>query len=139
METREERGDDPGRQAVEEDGGTLSVPRGGPIYIPNLVGPLTSVADFESSLLLQLQVAVFAVLLFLRLPNQFIDFVLLRLRLEVVNFVGRSRSFYHLMQNLEAVLASSDSSPLCGEDLSYVPIAPCSFICTWISLKLVTD
>ncbi|KAM4101542.1 hypothetical protein ACB094_05G151000 [Castanea mollissima] len=32
-----------------------SIPRGGPIYVPNLVGPLSSVPNFESSLLLQLQ------------------------------------------------------------------------------------
>ena len=33
-----------------------SIPMGGPIYVPNLVGPLSSVPNFESSLLLQLQV-----------------------------------------------------------------------------------
>ena len=34
----------------------LSIPRGGPIYVPNLVTSLTSVPLFQSSLLLALQV-----------------------------------------------------------------------------------
>ncbi|GLT64392.1 hypothetical protein SLA2020_368900 [Shorea laevis] len=55
METREERGVSSGGEAEEEDVGNLSIPRGGPIYVPNLVGPLSSVPQFEASLLHQLQ------------------------------------------------------------------------------------
>ncbi|XP_059439999.1 snRNA-activating protein complex subunit isoform X2 [Corylus avellana] len=55
METREERGPSSGGEAEEEDVGNLSIPRGGPIYVPNLVGPLSSVPKFEASLLHQLQ------------------------------------------------------------------------------------
>ncbi|XP_042982401.1 snRNA-activating protein complex subunit isoform X3 [Carya illinoinensis] len=50
-----ERGASPGGEVVEEDDGILSIPRGGPIYAPNLVSPLSSVPHFEASLLLQLQ------------------------------------------------------------------------------------
>ncbi|KAE7998102.1 hypothetical protein FH972_002678 [Carpinus fangiana] len=55
METREERGASSGGEAEEEDVGNLSIPKGGPIYVPNLVGPLSSVPKFEASLLHQLQ------------------------------------------------------------------------------------
>lgn len=61
METREERGDCLGGEAEEEDVESLSIPRGGPIYVPNLVGPLSSVPHFKASLLHQLQVAIFEV------------------------------------------------------------------------------
>lgn len=64
METREERGVSSGGEAEEEDVGNLSIPRGGPIYVPNLVGPLSSVPQFEASLLHQLQVAIFGVFFF---------------------------------------------------------------------------
>uniref|UniRef100_A0A803QIS3 snRNA-activating protein complex subunit n=1 Tax=Cannabis sativa TaxID=3483 RepID=A0A803QIS3_CANSA len=37
------------------NGELISVPRGGPLYIPNLVSPLTSVRHFQSCLLLELQ------------------------------------------------------------------------------------
>uniref|UniRef100_A0A2N9IJX5 snRNA-activating protein complex subunit n=1 Tax=Fagus sylvatica TaxID=28930 RepID=A0A2N9IJX5_FAGSY len=37
------------------EGNSIPIPRGGPIYVPNLVAPLSSVPNFESSLLLQLQ------------------------------------------------------------------------------------
>ncbi|KAK4276035.1 hypothetical protein QN277_019030 [Acacia crassicarpa] len=33
----------------------LSIPRGGPIYVPNLVGPCTRVAEFENSVICELQ------------------------------------------------------------------------------------
>ncbi|EXC08246.1 hypothetical protein L484_012702 [Morus notabilis] len=36
-------------------GEVLSIPRGGPLYVPNLVSPLTSVHHFQSSLLQELQ------------------------------------------------------------------------------------
>ncbi|XP_035544201.1 snRNA-activating protein complex subunit-like isoform X3 [Juglans regia] len=55
MEMIRERGASPGEEVVEEDDGILSIPRGGPIYTPNLVSPLSSVPHFEASLLLQLQ------------------------------------------------------------------------------------
>ncbi|KAF5450022.1 hypothetical protein F2P56_030405 [Juglans regia] len=55
METIREPGVSPGGEVVEEDDGILSIPRGGPIYAPNLVSPLSSVPHFEASLLLQLQ------------------------------------------------------------------------------------
>ncbi|XP_062161552.1 snRNA-activating protein complex subunit-like isoform X2 [Alnus glutinosa] len=55
METREERGDSLGGEAEEEDGENLSIPRGGPIYVPNLVGPLLPVPQFRDSLRCQLQ------------------------------------------------------------------------------------
>jgi hypothetical protein len=59
METREERGDSLGGEAEEEDVENLSIPRGGPIYVPNLVGPLLLVPQFRDSLHCQLQVAIF--------------------------------------------------------------------------------
>ena len=34
----------------------VSIPRGGPIYVPDLVSPLTRVPDFEASLLQEIQV-----------------------------------------------------------------------------------
>ncbi|PON56447.1 snRNA-activating protein complex, subunit [Parasponia andersonii] len=37
------------------NGELLSIPKGGPLYVPNLVSPLTSVLHFQSSLLLELQ------------------------------------------------------------------------------------
>jgi hypothetical protein len=64
METREEWRASSGGEAEEEDVGNLSIPRGGPIYVPNLVGPLSSVPKFQASLLHQLQVAIFGVVLF---------------------------------------------------------------------------
>ena len=42
--------------ALNDNG--LSIPLGGPIYAPNLVGPLTRVPHFESSLLQELQVLI---------------------------------------------------------------------------------
>ncbi|XP_038894484.1 snRNA-activating protein complex subunit isoform X3 [Benincasa hispida] len=47
-----------GARASEEmalNGDGLSIPLGGPIYAPNLVGPLTRVSHFESSLIQELQ------------------------------------------------------------------------------------
>lgn len=42
----------------DRDGETnVSIARGGPIYVPNLVGPLTRVPDFESALFHELQVS----------------------------------------------------------------------------------
>ncbi|GLT38817.1 hypothetical protein SLA2020_130390 [Shorea laevis] len=38
-----------------EDDANISIPRGGPIYIPNLISTLTSVPKFQKSLLQQLQ------------------------------------------------------------------------------------
>ncbi|KAK9265495.1 hypothetical protein L1049_001733 [Liquidambar formosana] len=40
---------------VQDEDGRVSIPRGGPIYLPNLVGPLTRVADFKASLRQHLQ------------------------------------------------------------------------------------
>ncbi|CAK9177171.1 unnamed protein product [Ilex paraguariensis] len=43
---------------IVEDGGDatyVSIPRGGPIYVPDMVGPLTRVPDFESVVFHQLQ------------------------------------------------------------------------------------
>lgn len=34
----------------------VSIPRGGPIYISDMVGPLTKVADFEVSIFRELEV-----------------------------------------------------------------------------------
>ncbi|XWS22758.1 hypothetical protein CRYUN_Cryun29cG0063800 [Craigia yunnanensis] len=42
------------RNMVEEES-NCSIPKGGPIYIPNLISPLTSVPEFQNSLLQQLQ------------------------------------------------------------------------------------
>lgn len=36
----------------------FSVPRGGPLYVENLTGPLTSVRLFQSSILQELQVSL---------------------------------------------------------------------------------
>ncbi|TQD79561.1 hypothetical protein C1H46_034921 [Malus baccata] len=44
-----------GGDKEEEEEEELSVPRGGPIYVPNVVGPLTSVPLFLSSILQELQ------------------------------------------------------------------------------------
>lgn len=43
------------------NGDGLSIPLGGPIYAPNLVGPLTRVPHFESSLLQELQVLLICI------------------------------------------------------------------------------
>lgn len=51
-----------GAGASEEmtvNGDGLSIPLGGPIYAPNLVGPLTRVPHFESSLIQELQVLIY--------------------------------------------------------------------------------
>lgn len=37
----------------------FSIPKGGPIYVPNLVGPYTRVGEFETSVVCELQVWVF--------------------------------------------------------------------------------
>ncbi|KAJ6761341.1 hypothetical protein OIU79_026049, partial [Salix purpurea] len=37
------------------EGENESIAHGGPIYIPNLVGPLTRVPDFQTALLSELQ------------------------------------------------------------------------------------
>lgn len=34
----------------------FSIPKGGPIYVPNLVGPCTRVVEFENSVVCELQV-----------------------------------------------------------------------------------
>uniref|UniRef100_A0A5B7AJF4 Putative snRNA-activating protein complex subunit n=1 Tax=Davidia involucrata TaxID=16924 RepID=A0A5B7AJF4_DAVIN len=41
--------------AQDGDGAYVSIPRGGPIYVSNMVGPLTRVSDFEASLLQELE------------------------------------------------------------------------------------
>lgn len=41
------------------NGDGLSIPLGGPIYAPNLVGPLTRVPHFESSVVQELQVLIY--------------------------------------------------------------------------------
>lgn len=41
-----------------EVGANLSMARGGPIYVPNLVGPLTRVPDLEAALLHELEVGL---------------------------------------------------------------------------------
>ncbi|KAM7500522.1 hypothetical protein LguiA_024936 [Lonicera macranthoides] len=42
---------------ITEDGedACVSIPRGGPIYVPNMIGPLTRVSDFESLVFHELQ------------------------------------------------------------------------------------
>ncbi|XP_059640334.1 snRNA-activating protein complex subunit isoform X2 [Cornus florida] len=41
---------------VEDGEGTyVTIPRGGPIYVPDMVGPLTRVSDFEASVLQELE------------------------------------------------------------------------------------
>lgn len=46
----------PGSCVVEEKNGVyVSISRGGPIYVPDMVGPLIGVTDFESSLLDELE------------------------------------------------------------------------------------
>ncbi|GAV70589.1 zf-SNAP50_C domain-containing protein [Cephalotus follicularis] len=52
METARERREEEEQQQVPI---SIKIPRGGPIYLPHLVGPLTRVPDFQSSLLTQLQ------------------------------------------------------------------------------------
>lgn len=47
-----------------DNGDFFTVPRGGPLYISNMEGPLTSVPLFQSSILRELQVAIFLPLLF---------------------------------------------------------------------------
>ena len=39
----------------EMDECDLSIPRGGPIYIPSMMGPLTRVPEFENNVVLELQ------------------------------------------------------------------------------------
>lgn len=49
----------PPESGAADDGGVdqnVSVPRGGPIYVPDMVGSLTRVSDFELSLVRELQV-----------------------------------------------------------------------------------
>ena len=41
---------------IEDEESYLSVPRGGPIYVPDFVGPITRVPDFLTSVLQHLQV-----------------------------------------------------------------------------------
>uniref|UniRef100_A0A5B7AJM0 Putative snRNA-activating protein complex subunit n=1 Tax=Davidia involucrata TaxID=16924 RepID=A0A5B7AJM0_DAVIN len=41
--------------AQDEDDAYVSIPRGGPIYVPDMVGPLTRVSDFEASLIQELE------------------------------------------------------------------------------------
>ncbi|KAF5742813.1 snRNA-activating protein complex subunit [Tripterygium wilfordii] len=50
------------------DDANFSIPRGGPRYIPNMVGPLTRVADFEASAARQLQELEYELL-----PDSFSD------------------------------------------------------------------
>lgn len=40
------------------EGENESIAHGGPIYVPNLVGPLTTVPDFQAALLSELQVYI---------------------------------------------------------------------------------
>lgn len=47
---------------------SIPIPRGGPIYVPNMVGPSTRVPDFQTSLLSEIQVSslsLFSSLLFI--------------------------------------------------------------------------
>lgn len=55
MEARNESG---ASQDLALNGDDLSIPLGGPIYAPNLVGALTRVPHFESTLLQELQVLI---------------------------------------------------------------------------------
>ncbi|KAA8549847.1 hypothetical protein F0562_001531 [Nyssa sinensis] len=41
--------------AQDEDNTYFSIPHGGPIYVPDMVGPLTKVSEFEASLLQELE------------------------------------------------------------------------------------
>ncbi|GMN27258.1 hypothetical protein TIFTF001_001552 [Ficus carica] len=50
-----ERDDSGGEKQPNNAGELLSIPRGGPLYVPNLVSPLTSIHLFQSSLLPELQ------------------------------------------------------------------------------------
>ena len=87
-----------------------SIPRGGPIYVPNLVGPLSSVPNFESSLLLQLQVLSLS-----KINKAIIYFIFFFYKFVFVDWLCISS-----MQNLEAELCTSDSSQPLDEDISYV-------------------
>lgn len=49
----------PSPEAQEDPSLPCTIARGGPIFVPNLVGPLTRVTNFESSLLQLLQVFLF--------------------------------------------------------------------------------
>ena len=41
----------------EEEVMNLSIARGGPIYVSNMISPITSIPDFEAALLHELQVS----------------------------------------------------------------------------------
>lgn len=41
---------------IEEEDSYVSVPRGGPIYVPDFVGPITRIPEFLTSIVQQLQV-----------------------------------------------------------------------------------
>lgn len=83
---------------------SIPIPRGGPIYVPNMVGPSTRVPHFQTSLLFELQVSSLS--LFSPLPFFF--------------------SFPNLclfLQNLEAELS---------EDFAHLDISYGLFLCTTI-------
>lgn len=46
-------------QPNNNNGEFLSIPRGGPLYIANPVGSITSIPYFETSLLLELKVSIY--------------------------------------------------------------------------------
>ena len=94
------------------EGENESIAHGGPIYIPNLVGPLTRVPDFQASLLSELQVYIFY---FVTLPfiHHYGSLTTPCLIIYVICNI-------QLLQNLQSEL-SLDSSELCDDiDLSYV-------------------
>lgn len=62
-----------GGDKEEEEEEELSVPRGGPIYVPNVVGPLTSVPLFLSSILQELQVPLVDELFIICITLLFVD------------------------------------------------------------------
>lgn len=56
MEARDRAG---ASDEIGLNGDGLSIPLGGPIYAPNLVGPLTRVPHFESSVVQEFQVLIY--------------------------------------------------------------------------------
>ncbi|KAL4024047.1 hypothetical protein IC575_017820 [Cucumis melo] len=56
MEARDRAG---ASEEIGLNGDGLSIPLGGPIYAPNLVGPLTRVPHFESSVVQEFQSLLF--------------------------------------------------------------------------------
>ena len=86
------------------EGNSIPIPRGGPIYVPNLVAPLSSVPNFESSLLLQLQVYPSHSLCLQNYPY--------------FTIIIKISFFCFGSQNLNTELSTSDSSLSCDEDIS---------------------